>query len=101
MPTSGVCGGGFCWTGTGEKRYVYNDRARDVTGAKYASLRPGADGRADIRLIGKGAKLGAPVPPISSLPITVQMIASSGMCWEATFSSARINTERKFRADSD
>jgi len=70
-------------------------------------LQAGADGKAKIVVKGKGANLPMPAPVGTGLfaqdtAVTVQLVNSDGMCWEADFSApAKKNDLKVFKAKSD
>ena len=88
-PAGGLCRGGKpCWKET-SKGYRYSDRDLTPGGLSKIVLKEGATGVAKIMVKGKGSLLGLPALPIpsSNLPLTVQLTASNGECWEATYTT--------------
>ena len=87
-----------CWTAK-PKGFKYRNRGLEPDGVFHVLLESGVDGKARIRLIGKGVPLGLPAPPFSSLPLTVQLKRpDGGQCWEATFSKVLTNEPGQFKA---
>ena len=85
VPAAGTCGGTPCWRGK-PSGFTYRDRAATAAGITQVTLRPGADGKARIRVKGKGALL--PLPPIADLTATLDLQIhdrSTGTCWGTTF----------------
>lgn len=74
-----------CWqeTATGFK---YKDRDNSPTGPLLMILKAGADGSAKIIWKGKGSDLDPPSPPLSQ-PVTVQLVNTDGVCWQAIYST--------------
>lgn len=66
---------GFRWKGRGDAK---------SDGLTKIDLRPGADGKAYLRVQGQGEALQTPALPFSA-PVTVQLGASGGACWQTTF----------------
>lgn len=79
--------------------YVYKDKTATVDGVKGITLKGNSLDRAKLALGGKGANL-----PDTSLPllypVTAQLYASDGQCWEAQFDQedTRRNDEWLFKA---
>jgi cysteine-rich repeat protein len=96
-PAGGTCGVRPCWMPRGPSGVRYADpSAPDGLVALY--LDGGADGFAEIRARGKGAMLALPPPPLAT-PLTVQLQAGNGTCWEANFESRHIfQDDRQLRA---
>ncbi len=105
-PAAGNCTSKPCWKGLGKtpgvKGYRYNDKEQTPDGLKLMVLSPGIDGNAKIILKGKDENLGLPIAqsPVP-LPIRVQLQASNGTCFEATYSTAEDNDGETFKAGSD
>jgi hypothetical protein len=83
-----LCDGSPCWRGLGKpagsKGFKYRDRDHTPDGLFKVKLLPGADGRAKILVTGKDDELqDLDTPRI--LPLTVQVLSDSGVCWEAVF----------------
>jgi hypothetical protein len=117
-PAGGTCQVGRaqvpCWKGLGKPAgttgFKYNNPARTPDGITSIVLKPGAlnakgIGTAHISVNGKGPNLlsrPTGVPGLPALPLTlpqrVQLQASSGRCWEATYSNAgkKTNTGTHF-----
>jgi cysteine-rich repeat protein len=77
-------------------RFADDDQLPD--GKLTASFKPGAQGRSTLVVSGRGSFLGNVPLPATSLPLRVQLQASTGACWDSTFASARQNTTLRLRA---
>ena len=86
------------WTATANG-FRYLDRHLD-TGLERVELTAGPAGAASVAASGKGTHLGIPTLPATPMPLTVQLAASTGTCWTATFGTARRNTARRLEARS-
>ena len=76
----------------GSRGFQWKDRSASAMGGlTKIELRPGSDGRASVRVQGKGDALVMPgeSPGTQALPLedeaTLQLQASGGACWQATF----------------
>ena len=70
-------------------------------GLNLVKLKSGADGKASVKVKGLGSLLGMVSLPLSMEPaLTVQLINDEGVCWSNTFSGAKKNTNRQFKAKS-
>jgi hypothetical protein len=92
-----------CWsargTPAGNRGFVYKNRGLlTPDGLKQLTLSPGVDGKAKIEAKGQGANLALPSPMNLTLPLTVQLQTENGTCWEAAYTSARINREDELKA---
>jgi hypothetical protein len=95
-PAGGLCGDRPCWLPRSNKGFAYRDPLAPA-GLAEIRLKAGADGRAKIRVVGKGEHLGLTSLPLP-LPISVQLRADNGTCWEAHYSAAGVKQdERRFR----
>jgi hypothetical protein len=104
MPT-GTCGshGKSCWKASNTS-LKYADRDGTPNGVLKALLRSGAEGQTRFKVKGGGANLMTPSLPITSLPLSVQLISEDmGTCFEATYSAAGVesNSTAEFSASSD
>jgi hypothetical protein len=65
-------------------------------------MKAGLQGKAKTRFKGKGDNLPAFALPLG-LPVTAQLQAANGQCWEATFSAAgsKENDGTQFKGKSD
>jgi hypothetical protein len=104
----GTCGSGPCWrhlSGPGQP-IEYFDRPTESgggtnpDGVRRIGLRPGAAGNAQVRVEARGLNLALPGLPLAQ-PVVVQLQASNGECWEATYSAAQVNTSTGFVARPD
>jgi len=98
-PAGGTCGARPCWTGMATG-FLYVDPALTPDGLATISLRAAGAGGAKLSIQGKGTNLplsGLPLTP----PVTVQLSAVSGLCWDAVYSAPIVNNAGSFKAKSD
>jgi hypothetical protein len=103
-PFGGTCGDLPCWNPAARgTAFGYRDDpasgggSTNAAGIRRIRLQSGAAGRASITLQARGANLTLPDGPLT-LPVTVQMQASSGFCWSATYDAfVTANVDGKFR----
>lgn len=101
-PAGGTCGTKPCWSAK-STGYKYADKERTPDGVIKVQLKAGEalKGKADLKAKGEN------VPDLPSLPlalpVTAQLQASNGACWQASFSSpgAIKNTPEQFKGRSD
>lgn len=98
-PAAGTCGSKPCWReAPAPYVYKYSDRDRTPDGIKSMQVKGLPTGSGAIKLTGDGAMLQVPALPLS-LPVTAQVQASNGTCWEATFETdIRKNDSEQFSA---
>lgn len=103
VPAGGECTSGSrvqpCWE-RGDRGFRYQDSERAASGIAEVTLRSGKKRKAKILVNGRGENLDLPSLPLS-LPMRVQLQSASGQCWEATYSTAKKNTKRQFKAKAD
>jgi hypothetical protein len=89
---------GTAWRGSGG-RFRYGSPTSTPDGLKSLLLKAGATGTGRIALKGKGPNLGLP-PTLTAVgtPVTVQLKAENGSCWEAVYPVARVSTPSAFKA---
>ena len=104
IPGLSSCEGGTgnppvpCWKAS-VSGYTYRDRGLATDGVSKLGLKANARNQATISLRGLGPRLGLPVPPVPTLPLTAQLThTNGGPCWETTFAAARTNAAGKFKA---
>ena len=98
-PGGQTCSSVPCWRAM--NGFSYRDNRLTPSGVSTIRLVPGAYGKARISLVGRGANLGLPPLPLTPT-VTVQLRnTSTNVCWEATFSTAALNSSTKFVARSD
>jgi hypothetical protein len=100
QPVAGVhyrpdddCDGASCWKTT-KSGFSYNRRVHGESGSSTSKLvlRAGEDGRAKITASARGGLLQiGGIPP--ETPVVVQLQASNGECWSATFSAPAETSE--------
>src|SRR5262249_49484115 len=105
-PAGGTCGTKPCWQMLGSalvpKGYKYKDLDGLPNDLDGLLLKAGDEGKAKMTLKGKGANI--PMPALGGalvLPLKTQLQSENGQCYEATFSSASVNTSVLFKAKSD
>jgi hypothetical protein len=104
VPANDGCGNDAkpCWRGKGSPKglrgYAYRNAGGKPDGIERVALTPGADGRAQLVVQGRGKDLELPTLPLP-LPLHVQLQSATGQCWETTFSAdgVRKNTAERFR----
>ena len=104
IPAGGLCGANPkpCWKATGIKGYIYKDKDMTPDGVAKLQLKEGADGKAKIQLQTKGSLFDLPDTGAIIQPLTVQLQNSTGLCWEAVFSSPPTKqTPEQFKDKSD
>ncbi len=85
IPAGGTCGGKPCWKATA-KRFRYQNPSGSPRGITKLQLTSGADGKASIKVDGKGDLL--PLPGLDTLSGSLQLQIrnrTSGLCWGTTF----------------
>ncbi|MEO6027426.1 MAG: hypothetical protein ABIR79_11220 [Candidatus Binatia bacterium] len=86
VPSGGTCGGKPCWRPK-TNGFSYRSKTGLPNGITLLDLKAGADGKAQIRLQGRGPLL--PLPPLTTLTTALQLQLRqrrTGLCWSATFS---------------
>jgi hypothetical protein len=86
-----------CPHGNEGKGYKYKDSTLSPDGLQKVVLKEGADGKARISVTGKDANLDLATLP-AALPVTVQLKASNGMCWDAGYTAADANNPIRLKA---
>jgi hypothetical protein len=99
-PAAGNCVGRPCWTAR-SSGYRYANRLYTPSGVGRLDLRAGVAGQARIGLKGKGPLLAVPALPIATLPLTTQLVGSTGRGGAATFSIPTRNDPTQVKATSD
>ena len=85
--------------------FVYQDSDETPDGLGTIRLLTRNSFLGTLTIKGVGANLsnrplGLPSLPLP-LPVRAQLQVANGLCWEATYSSAKVNTAIRFRAISD
>jgi hypothetical protein len=101
LPVGGLCNNRACWKGNA-RMFAFKDKSGLLAdGLSLVKLKAGADGKASVKVKGLGSLLGMVTLPLSMEPaLTVQLINDEGACWSNTFSGAKKNTGRQFKAKS-
>jgi hypothetical protein len=114
IPAGGTCGSKNpkpCWKARGTG-FQYKDSDRGVDGIGTIRLKPGPAGKASVLVKGKGAALPMPTPVGTQLlfaqdtHVTVQLVNTTGTCWEAVFTAPALKSTldargREFKDKSD
>jgi streptogramin lyase len=101
-PGAGVCTGKPCWKALGGKvKTGYQYKA--PSGLLKIVLHAGDAGKASITVTNAAANLPLPAFPLHQDPkVTVQVINSNGMCWDANYSFPPIKSDPvQFKAKND
>ncbi len=100
-PHDGLCRGIPCWSGASPK-FRYKDQLLSPDGLRDGSI--DASSSSAEKFTGKGGHLFANVtspPPFPfTFPMTVQLVNSTGFCWDSTFSTG-VQTTTILKAQSD
>jgi len=105
-PPGGICAGKPCWAAK-KTGFLYKDKNLTNDGLMQLQFVAGADGKAKIVVKGKGVNLPVPAPAgpglfAQDIVVTVQLVNSDGVCWEADFSApAKKNDLKQFNDKSD
>jgi hypothetical protein len=92
-PAGGTCARGRpCWREI-RPGYQYMDGALTPDGVQRLILREGEAEKARIQLAGKGGLLGLPVLADLRAPLTVQLFAEGGTCWQAIYGTVTVRGE--------
>ena len=75
------------WLPVKSKGYKFSDKAGTQGGITQILTTAGEDGRASVKVKGKGVGLALPVLPLG-LPVRVQLEVAGGVCFEAAYSPA-------------
>lgn len=102
IAAGGTCGDASCWRAT-RTGFRYKDRSAAAEGVRQLVLKAGSAGRSKIQLRAQGTALALPSLPLVQGPAaTVQLRASTGACWEATYGApARRNDGAEFKDRAD
>ena len=85
----------------GSRKLIYKDKEKTPNGIIKISMKPGDTGKAKAAVGAKGDTLIDPPLPFGTTT-RVQLHASTGACWEATFSGSVLrNDATQFNALSD
>ena len=87
------------WQNKGAKGFKYVDKLATFDGAKRATLRPGAAGRAKVDVFAKGVNVPMPVPAGPGVffnqdpNVTIQLLNDAGVCWTSEFVSPALKND--------
>jgi hypothetical protein len=103
----GMCGTKPCWVANRDKGFTFASKTGNANGVVGLKLMSGLAGKAKIQLKGQGVGLskrrfGLPKLPLD-VPLTVQLQADTGACWQANFSSTGVdkNDTKQFSGKAD
>ena len=98
VSAGGSCLGKPCWKAMkGGSKYSN----ADATGSKTSVLlKAGLAGKARIKAKGRGQALDLPSLPLV-VPVTMDLMSSTGRCWSARYSDALVTTGNEFKAKSE
>lgn len=82
IPGGALCSAKACWKET-PSGFKYTDRVLTPDGVKSLVLKAGAIGKASIKLKAKGDFVDVPALDQLASPVTVQLTAADGVCWES------------------
>ena len=103
-PAGGSCGGKRskpCWKEQ-KKGFTYKDKALTPNGILDIKLTAGAVEKARIQVKGKGGALLLPDLASIASPVTVQLVNTSALCWEADYKPPfSKQTTEQFKARSE
>ena len=88
---------GSGWSSSSKGWKLSRTQSIPAGGITKGKLVYGGFGRSRISIQGRGPLLGLPGLPLT-MPVTVQLVSTSGACFRATFATPSINTVIKFRA---
>ncbi len=102
IPGGGLCGAKPCWKAS-SSGFKLASKSRAPDGIQGVALKQGlAAGKASISVSGKGALLDMPALDQLVSPVTVQLTAASGNCWEAVYSAPfGVQTATQFKAKAE
>jgi len=97
-PAGGTCGKRRCWRARGRTGFRYRNTGGAPDGLVAIDLRAGGPGQASIEVTGGGPNLMLPALPVDP-PVSVQLQATNGSCWEASYAaeSLRRNTSTRLQ----
>ena len=89
---------GSLWRQTGSG-FRYKEKGGQPDGLRTSILKAGQEGKAQIKMKGRGARLELPSLPLS--PPVVAQLKGAGGCWGAVYSAPKRNDSSRFDAKSD
>ncbi len=107
IPAAGICGSRPCWKAN-QRGFKFKDSDGNADGVTTVVLKSGLGGRAKLLVKAKGSGLTLPAPVDASRQFAlnpalhVQLVTSTGTCWEAVYGgTARKNVPGNFKDKSD
>ena len=85
------CGGVPCWQDQ-KKGFQYKNKDKSPSGPQQIKLKEGDAGKAQIQVKAKGSHVDPPLLPLLQ-PVTVQLVNSNGLCWQAVYSAPATKNE--------
>ncbi|MFQ5478578.1 MAG: hypothetical protein ACE5E4_08180 [Candidatus Binatia bacterium] len=94
--SAGQCNGKPCWKET-SKGFSYKDKfASNAPGISKVVLKSGGDGKALVKVKGKGEGIDMPVLPLKlDGKATMQFVRDNGQCWQADFLAPAVKNGTK------
>jgi len=103
VPPGGICNARTkraCWKAV-RHGFSYRNSDRVLGAIQSLDLREGlTENAARIAVRGRGPLLGMPSLPTLTLPLTVQLQATNGECWESSYSAPTSRRSGKSLVDS-
>jgi cysteine-rich repeat protein len=98
----GTCGAKSCWKNLGLSGWKYHDKELTPDGLASMLLKGSLGGPSTIAMKARGTNLPGPTLPLP-LPARVQLQATNGACWEATYSAIGVkrNDASQFKGTND
>jgi hypothetical protein len=90
--------GGGTWTAT-RTGWKFKSKSGAPDGITKVAIQAGR--RPQLQVGAKGSLILAPLPLHGDPSVIAQFKTGSGVCWEATFSTPKLNTPTAFKAKSD
>ena len=106
IPGGGSCSGKPCWKMLGRapgKGFKYKNKDARPDGIRDILLKTGQDGKASVKVKGRGSRLDLPALPITQdSAIIVQLSNDVGTCWSDRYSApAKVNDGAQFKDKGD
>lgn len=93
----GTCGDKPCWRASGAG-FAFKDPTFEPDGLQLLKLRANSAGAGQVTVKGRGANIGWNRFDFLAPPLTLQVKASNGQCWSASFDSFRKQNHHRLKA---